>query len=205
MKKPTKQGQRLNDANMMQYVEQIVTKMAANADLFTTPVPALATVETALQAFRHSATEAAYRDSRAIGLRKEKRRELEYLIGELSKYVDTIAKGHVPTVLASGFAPTKDANSYEGFVPKALRLVAEPKGVGSARIRLKVAPWAGARMYQFEYRKKGVETDWVSQLSTKSFCILEGLDRFQEYEFRASYIGIDPRPNYSDIVSSYVV
>lgn len=54
------------DVQLMQTAEQIFTKMTAEATLFSTPIPALSTLETALIAFRNSATEAAYRDTRAI-------------------------------------------------------------------------------------------------------------------------------------------
>jgi len=205
MKKPTTQSHKLGDDNLMQYIEQIITEMKGNEVLFPNPVPALIVIETALAAFRLSATEAAYRDTRAVKIRKGKRKELVYQLRELSKYVDTIAKKDVNVILAAGFVPSKDAESYAGYIPKATRLVAKPQEIGSSRIKLKVDRWEGARMYQFEFRKKGVDTVWAIQLSSKSTCLLERLERFEEYEFRVTYIGINPKPNYSDIVSSYVV
>ena len=204
MNKPTTKSQRLKDDNLMQYVEQIITNMREAVTIFPEPVPGLNTIETALIDFRISATEAAYRDSRAIRLRKDKRTHLEYLISELAKYVDTIAGRDANKVLASGFALPKDAQSYAGPLPKASHLRAEPQEVGSRRIKLKIDRWKGARMYRFEWRKKA-ETEWSVQFSTKSTCILEGLEIFQEYEFRATYIGINPEPNYSNVVASYVV
>lgn len=204
MNKPTTKSQRLKDDNLMQYVEQILTNMREAVAIFPEPLPGLNTIETALIDFRMSATEAAYRDSRAVRLRNDKRAHLEYLISELAKYVDTIAGRDANKVLASGFALPKDAQSYAGPLPKASHLRAEPQEVGSRRIKLKIDRWKGARIYRFEWRKKG-ETEWSVQFSTKSTCILEGLEMFQEYEFRATYIGIDPEPNYSNVVASYVV
>ena len=205
MRKPTTQSHLLGDDAMMQYVEHIITNMKDGKDLFPAPVPSLSVVEAALATFRHSATEAAYRDIRAVKIRKEKRKQLVYLLRELSKYVDTVAKKDVTVILAAGFIPSKDPESYAGYIPKATRLVAKPQEVGSSRIKLKVDRWQGARMYQFEFRKKRTETAWSIQLSSKSTCLLKSLDRFEEYEFRVTYIGIDPTPNYSDTVSSYVV
>lgn len=205
MKRPTTQSHLLGDDAMMQYVEQIITEMKANEVLFPDPVPALNVVETALAAFRLSATEAAYRDTRAVKIRKAKRKALVYQLRELSKYVDTVAQKDVTIILAAGFVPSKEAESYAGYIPKATRLVAKPQEIGSSRIKLKVDRWEGARMYQFEFRKKGAETAWSVQLCSKSTCLLEELDQFAEYEFRVTYIGINPKPNYSDIVSSYVV
>ncbi|WP_140937442.1 hypothetical protein [Sphingobacterium lumbrici] len=205
MRKPTTQSQRLGDTDLMQYTEQIVTKMGEAIAIFPDPVPELNEIETALTDFRLSTTEAAYRDKRAILIRRGKRKELEYLISELSKYVDTVAHNDPTIILAAGFMPTQEAQSFAGPAPKAKRLVAEPQQVGSSRIKLKVDRWKGARMYQFQFRKKGSDAPWSDLLSSKSTCTIEGLEMFGEYEFRATYIGIDPTPNYSEIVSSYVV
>ncbi len=204
MSKPTTQSQRLKDDNLMQYAEQIITNMREAVTIYPEPVPGLDTIETALIDFRLSATEAAYRDGRAVRIRRDKKKQLEYLLSELAKYVDTVANKDANLILASGFALPKGAQSYAGPVPKATHLVAEPQQVGSRRIKLKVDRWKGARMYRFDSRKKG-ETEWSTQFCSKSTCILEGLEMFEEYEFRASYVGINPEPNYSAVVSSYVV
>ncbi|RKO71476.1 hypothetical protein D7322_12015 [Sphingobacterium puteale] len=193
------------DVQLMQFAEQIATKMAQEAILFPTPVPSLTVLESALAAFRNSATEAAYRDTRAIMVRKQKREELVYVLKELGKYVDTIAGNDDTIVLAAGFNIKKTSSSYAGLVRKAQRPVAEPSHVGSGRITLKTDAWPGARMYQYQYRHKGSELEWTSQLSSKSTCIIEGLETFREYEFRVTYIGIDPTPNYSDVTSSFVL
>src|SRR5690606_29817602 len=183
-----------SDVQLMQTAEQILSKMAQEATLFPTPVPELTALETALTAFRNSATEAAYRDTRAILIRKQKRKELVYVLKELAKYVDTIANGDDSIILAAGFSVRKESDSYGGLVPKAQRPIAEPSEIGSGRILLKTEPWAGARMYDFQFRIKGSTEAWNSQLSSKSTCLIEGLETFKEYEFRATYIGIDPTP-----------
>lgn len=205
MSKLTIKEVRQPDVQLMQTGEQIFTKMTAESTLFATPVPTLAALETALISFRNSATEAAYRDTRAIIVRKQKRASLVYLIKELGKYVDTIAKGDDSIILAAGFGLRKPKNYYHGLVPKAKAPLAEPNKIGSGRILLRTNPWAGARMYQFQCRLKDSPHAWVSQLSSKSTCIIEGLEQFKEYEFRVTYIGIDPTPNYSDSTSSYVL
>lgn len=196
---------RQTDVQLMQTAEQIYTKMTAESTLFETPTPSLATLDATLVAFRLSATEAAYRDTRAIMIRKQKRANLAYVLKELSKYVDTVAKGDDSIVLAAGFNLRKPNSSYDGLVPKAKTPVATPSEIGSGRIKLKTEKWAGARMYDFQCRLKGSSEEWNSQLSSKSVCIIEGLEQFKEYEFRVSYIGINPTPNYSDSTSSYVV
>lgn len=193
------------DVQLMQTAEQIYTKMTAETTLFETPVPSLTALDAALVAFRLSATEAAYRDTRAIIIRKQKRGELAHVLKELGKYVDTVAKGDDSIVLAAGFGLRKPNDSYNGLAPKAKAPVATPGEIGSGRIKLKTEKWAGARMYEFQCRLKGSSEAWISQLSSKSSCVIGGLEQFKEYEFRVTYIGIDPTPNYSGSTSSYVI
>ena len=204
MKKPITKVYDLNDAAIMQYVEQILTKMAEHNDLFPDPVPELSSLESALSAFRLAATEAAYRDTRAVRIREGKRKELEALLRELVKYVDSMAHSDETIILASGFLSSKDAESYAGYMPIATGLRAEPQELHSCRIKLSAKRWQGARMYRFEYRKRG-SIAWQLHFSSKSSCILSGLEQFQEYEFRVSYVGIHPEPNYSALVTSYVI
>lgn len=193
------------DVELMQVAEQVLSKMAAETELFAAPVPALLILEEALLAFRNAATEAYYRDTRAILIRNQKRAELVYVLKELAKYVDTIANADPTIILAAGYAVRKPKTSYGGVVPKAGQLIARPEEVGSGRVKLKTQRWRGARMYQYQFRIKGHNVDWNTQLCSKSSCIIDGLESFREYEFRVSYIGIDPTPNYSDIISSYVL
>ena len=195
----------LTDAQLMQIAEQIHTKMMSETTLFAMPVPALPVLEGALVVFRDAAVEAVYRDKRAIIIRNEKRESLLYILKELSKYVDTVANGDSSIVLASGFSLPKSPESYSGYVPKADQPTAKYSQVGTGRITLKTNRWAGARMYQFQYRAKDATGEWISQLSSKSSCVIESLESFKEYEFRVTYIGINPIPNYSDITSSYVL
>jgi len=205
MGKPKLNFDKLSTASLAQYAEQILGKMTQETELFVTPVPALETLENALTAYIAATTEAAFRDTRAIELRKERRSELEDVIYELSKYVDTIAKGNRSIVLAAGFLPTNASTGRYGRAPKPESPRATPDYVGSGRIQLKVPAWAGARMYQFEFRRKGAETPWQLLISSKSSCAVEGLDIFQEYEFRVAYRGADPAIVYSDTVSCFAI
>ena len=194
----------MNDEEVMQYVEQIITKITAESSIFPNPVPELSSIESLLLEFRLAATEAAFNDSRAIRIRNDKRKELEYQVNELKKYVDTVAKNDAVIIQSAGFFLSKTSVKYTGLVPKIKRLTAEPEQLGSLRIKLQANPWKGAHAYRFEYRKVG-EADWNIALSTKSTYTLSGLEKFAEYEFRASYLGVNPEPNYSDIVTTHAI
>ncbi len=205
MKKPTLQFQKFNAAQLLQYAEQILGKMTQNADLFESPTPPLADLEAAIGALRDATTEAAFRDRRAIVLRDQRQVALKGLLYELSKYVDSVAAGDEAVVLAAGFIPSKPTGNRAGRPPQPGNLRAINDYVGSSRIQLRVDRWAGARLYQFEYRKKGADQPWQQLLSSKANCVLENLDMFEEYEFRVAYRGVDPTLVYSDVVSSYAV
>src|SRR5690606_29662525 len=89
MSKLTLNEREQSDAQLMQTADKILSKMTAESILFPTPAPALATLDVALTAFLNSAAEAAYRDTRAVLIRNQKRKELVYVLKELAKYVDT--------------------------------------------------------------------------------------------------------------------
>lgn len=205
MKKPTTNFKSLDAAQLLQFAEEIYNKMEQNSTIFTTPTPDLTTLVDATTAFRDAVTEAAFKDRRAISFRNEKRRELETVISDLSKYVEIIARGNQTVILTAGFLPTKDPSSEDGLNPKAGGLEVEPRGLGTLRVTAKVAPWKKARYYQFEYRKKEAGADWNRVLSSTSALDIQNLEAFQEYEFRVSYLGRNTTPNYSDIVSTYAL
>lgn len=202
MKRPTLQSHNVSNARLDLYATGILNGMLQNGDVFSSPTPSLGELERALVDFRTAVADAAHRDQRAILLRNQKRKELFKILRLLSFYVSRVADGNESIILLSGFIPSKDpVNS--GDNPKPSKLRAKPE-IGLSGIDLSVAPWRPARMYQFEYRKKGSTDPWSVQLSSKSRCRITGLERFAEYEFRVSYIGRTARLLYSDIIYSYV-
>jgi len=205
MKKPTMNFKNLDAAQLLQFAEEIHNKMTDNSDIFATPSPELATLATATAAYRDAVTEAAFNDRRAISFRNEKRGELETVISDLAKYVEITARGNQTVILSAGFLPTKDPSPDSGVNPKVERLAVQPHGLGSLKVAAKVAPWEKARYYQFEYRKKEAGAESNAVLSPTSTLDIENLEAFQEYEFRASYLGKSTTPNYSDVVSTFAL
>lgn len=205
MKKPTLNFKHLDVAQLLQFAEEIREKMQANSDLFPTPSPDLDTLAAATAAFREAATEAAFNDRRAISFRNDMRMELETVIADLAKYVDITARGNATVILSAGFRPTKDPSPDLGANPKVERFSVEPNGLGTLRVTARVAPWKKARYYQFEYRKKEAGAEWNQVLSPTSTLDIENLEAFQEYEFRASYLGKSTAPHYSDVVSTFAL
>jgi len=205
MKKPTTRFRDLDATQLLQFAEEICHKIGEHRTLFVTPTPDLSTLSAATAVFRDAVTEAAFRDRRAISFRNDQRKELETVISDLAKYVDIVARGNETIILSAGFQPTKDRRPGSRFNPKAEKLEAAPRGLGTSQVRVKVAPWEKARYYQFEYRKKEAGAEWNRLLSSRSVAYIGNLDPFQEYEFRVTYLGKDTTPNYSDVVATYAL
>ncbi|MBL1408135.1 hypothetical protein [Sphingobacterium faecale] len=205
MRRPTTDFRNLDSAQLIQFGEEIVKKMEEHDAVFVTPTPSLTVMSAAIVDFRKAVANAAFNDRQAISARRESRAELEYLINELSKYVDTMARGNPTIILSAGFVPSKEVDYSMGLNPKALNLRVEPAGLGTMRVVAKIEPWKKARYYQFEFRKKGAETEWEKVLSTKAVLEISNLVAFEEYEFRVTYLGRDTNPNYSDVISTFAL
>ena len=204
MKKPTLQSGVKNAAKLLQYADNILLKMTENVDLFPEPDPTLAELDTAIAGFREALSEAAHRDMRMVELKNQQQVVLRQVIYNLSLYVDRVAQGNAATILAAGFLPTKDAERT-GPAPKPTDFRVTLPRPNSQTAELSVKAWAPARMYRFEYRRVDGTGDWEQVLCSKSTCVLEGLAKLKEYEFRVAYIGTDPTVTYSDAIRSYVL
>jgi|GEM_PF-346052 len=189
---------------LLRYAEHILLKMTENADLFPNPTPDLTELETRLTTYRDAYAEATFRDKRAVILKKQRGSELQAVIYRLSHYVDAVASGDPATILAAGYKVGQSPNNRNGRTPKVENLRVEYVQVGSGILKLKVPAWRPARLYRYEYRMVGTEV-WESKLDSKSMIELAGLNMLQEYEFRASYIGRDTIPNFSEVITALVV
>jgi len=191
-------------AALLHYGERIFLEMTENAELFPNPHPSLATLENRLDAYRQAFAEATFRDRRAVQLKRQRGAELQKTIYRLSQYVDAVALGDPATILAAGYRPSRPGSHIASRTPRAEHLRVEHVQVGTGLIRLRVKPWKLALVYRFEYRRKGTD-NWEATLSSKSSLELGTLEMFEEYEFRASYIGRAVTLNFSDTVTAIIV
>jgi len=193
-----------NATELLRYAEQIFQKMVENEEMFTDPVPSLETLENSLTAYRAAFAEASFRDQRAVILKGQVGKELQEVIYRLSHYVDAVAQGNPAIIVAAGYRPSESNTNRIDRTPKAENVRVSHIQVGLGIIRVRVQPWTPARLYRYEYRKKGTEA-WTGVLHSKSTIELRDLEKLQEYEFRASYIGRDIELNFSDTVTALVV
>ena len=189
---------------LLNYAEHILKKMEENEGLFEEPVPSLTVLDSALSAYRAAYAEATHRDMRAVVLKGQKGKALQQVIYRLSHYVDAQAQGDPAIILAAGYRPSKSKRYRAGAPPKAHRARVQNGEVGSGVLWVSVPPWKHARLYLYQYRKKGTE-EWSSTLHSRSKMEFSELERLKEYEFRVSYLGTDTTPNFSDTVTALVV
>jgi hypothetical protein len=205
MAKPVLSTKTRTESQLVQYASNVVKKSKENADLFPDATEKVTLLETALADYTNSLSEAAFRDMRQVVIKNQQAVLVRQLLYDLSLHVESVAKGDPNIVLAAGFVPGKNNAPNAGISPKANDLRAVVTHPGTNTVQLRVNPWRPARFYQFEYRKAGSLNEWTTVLSTKSKLGISGLDYLQEYEFRVTYLGTNPTPNYSDTVRCVVV
>lgn len=205
MAKPTLTSKTGSESELVAYASNVVKKSQENAALFPDAEDKVTAVQAALSIYMDSKSDAAFRDMRQIVIKNQQASRLRELLYDLSLHVESIAKGDPALLLAAGFIPRKTKSTSVGFSPKATNLRAVVTQPGTNTVQLQVARWAYSRYYQFEYRKLGSQNPWTTVLSTKSKVAVSGLEYLQEYEFRVTYLGSVPEPNYSDVVVCAVV
>ena len=205
MAKPVLTSKTRTESRLVQYASNVVKKSKENADLFPDATEKVTLLETALADYTDSLSEAAFRDMRQVVIKNQQAVLVRQLLYDLSLHVESVAKGDANIVLAAGFVPGKNNAPNAGISPRANDLRAVVTHPGTNTVQLRVNPWRPARFYQFEYRKAGSLNEWTTVLSTKSRMAISGLEYLQEYEFRITYLGTNPTPNYSDTVHCVVV
>ncbi|HLT87456.1 MAG TPA: fibronectin type III domain-containing protein, partial [Sphingobacterium sp.] len=145
-----------------------------------------------------------YRDKRLVVIKNQAYAALKAEVYRLSLYVERRAEGDEAMILAAGFIPSKRGVPVLEPAPKPKTFLVKVKAHVSGIAELKVNSWRRVLAYQFEYRKKNSDSDWIRVVSSKSKVTIAGLSPVQEYEFRVAYIGRNPQITYSDVVSSYV-
>jgi hypothetical protein len=134
----------------------VVTRMTGNA-YFSTPVPNLALITTAIGALQASEAATVSRTKGAVAARNQKRKELVALLEQLGTYVQTVAdadEANAPAIIESaGFAVRKTPT-------RTARVFAVKQGPNSGVAEI-VAASAGHRSaYEWQYSTDGGKT-WV--------------------------------------------
>ena len=98
---------KLTDANLVTKTSHVIASMTGNSS-YPTPTPALATVQTALEAFSEALTEAADGGKKKTALKNGARVELLDLLRNLALYVQQNINDDLAVLLSSGFDAQKE-------------------------------------------------------------------------------------------------
>ena len=194
---------RMRDDEIAIRAHNIVEKMTGNPN-FTTPVPALADITAALTEYHLALEQAQNGGTDKTAAKNAKRLALEGLLRSLALYVQLQCKNDLAIILGSGF----DARKAPATPVTVMKRPAEftvVNGPYPGSMELSVERIPGAGSYVFEYAAWPVtETTPWEKISVRSRTYtIKGLTSGQQYAFRATAVGFDDTPVYSDVISRY--
>jgi hypothetical protein len=182
------------------YATHILASMTGNA-AFPAPLPALATVTSAVEDYQTAEAAALMRTKGAVATRNAKRRMVVQLLEQLKTYVQTVADASASDgaaiILGAGMAVRQVA------VPKP-RVFGATRGSVSGSVKLVTAVAAHRAAYNWQYSTDGAKT-WISLPSTmRSKTMVTGLAAGTTVEFRCQALTKNGEGDWSQAVSLLV-
>jgi hypothetical protein len=185
---------------LITYAQGIVKGLINNAS-FPSPVPALATVTTAINDLSTAETTAPARTKGAVATRNEKRTVLVALLEQLRAYVqsvaDTTPENETSIIESAGLAVRKSPNhAARTFIAKA--------GTVSGTVKLYAVSVGPRSAYRWEYSVDGGKT-WVeAPVSLQAKTTISGLTPGQTVQFRYQPVSKTGPGDWSQTVSLIV-
>ncbi len=196
---------RLKEDGLVTAANTIIGAMTDNPN-YATPVPALADIQALLDDFSNKLAIARKRGSpEDTALKDESKIPLMEGLRHLAYYVNSVAKGHLSTLLSSGFPVTSPDGPK--LLPIAVEHVRLTDGQQSGQVRLDFANQHGIRLYEYQYRKvASPELEWSDRFTTTSSRgnILAPLEVAERYEVRVRAINTLGAGEWSQPVSMLV-
>jgi hypothetical protein len=195
---------KMRDAALSTRAYIIIEKMKGNPN-FPMLSPIVADVSTALAEYRHACEQAQNGGKDKTVVKKTKRIALVGLLYRLGKYVQLHCKNDVAIVLSSGFDLRKPwTRRSRVLLPPANFKVINGPYPGSMKASVRRTP--GVKSYVYEYATTPVteQTRWTQIAVGARAYMLNGLSSGQQYAFRVTGVGYDPKPVYSDVVTRFV-
>jgi len=194
----------LSDTQLDTESENVLTKLTGNTN-FATPTPELTVLEADLAAYRIALVEAALGDRHKVEVKNQQRAQLERTLRSLALYVEQVADNDKAVILSAGFSVRKPLQrGSETPEVSDFRVKYDAPGSGIAHVSIKYQQ--SVRLYRFEHRRVGTE-EWKTTSSSASRATVEGLESFQQYEFRAAYVvkGVNPTLRYSETLTTIIL
>ena len=185
---------------LVTYAQGIVKGMTNNAS-FPSPVPALATVTSAINDLSAAETTALGRAKGAVATRNEKRTVLVALLEQLRAYVQSVAdatpENGASIIQSAGLAVRKaPTHAARTFIAKA--------GAVSGTVKLYAVSVGHRSAYRWEYSVDGGKT-WVeAPVSLQAKTTISGLTPGQTVQFRYQPVSKTGPGDWSQTVSLIV-
>jgi len=194
---------RLRDEELDTFTQNILNKMTGNAN-FTTPVPALADIETSLKDYQSALAQAKGGSKEQTSLKRDKRQALEALLRDLAAFVQVAGKNNGTVMLSSGFDLRK-ASAPIGILAKPVAVKIVP-GPNPGSIRISVERIVGADSYIFQYVEAPATaaSAWQTKAATARSITIDNLTIGKEYAFRIGAVGSDPTIVYSEVLTKFI-
>lgn len=192
----------MKDDELMVTAVTILAAMQGNEN-FENPVPELDDVQADLDDYTDKLAQCRKRGSpEDTAIKDESKAHLAQTLQRLGYYVNSRARGHLPTVLSSGFPI--NAPRVPHLVPMAVEGVKLTDGRQSGQVLLNFKKQQQARMYEYSYRKvSDPEEDWSDRFTTTSSQgnVIAPLELAQRYEVRVRAMNSKGVGDWSQIVS----
>lgn len=190
---------RYSDAVLESKAHSIINAMTGNAN-FTTPVPDLATLTAAANAYSAALLKAATGNRVDIAEKNERKKELAGDFRTLANYVNTVAAGDVAKLISSGIELSKQGSPVTITKPENLQVV---NGINTGELDVSVNTVKGAYAYIFQYTtdENMAPGKWVNNPSTSSKVTLTNLQSGVRYFCRVGALGSNDQLLYSDPIS----
>ena len=193
-----------SDAQLIIDVQAILTMMAANAAIFSTPAPTLAAVTTALTNFRNAVAAAADGGTALTAAKNAARAALVALMRNLASYVQVTCNGSMENLLLSGFPPQSNNRAPIGVLPAPGNLVVT-LGARSGELDASVTPVYGAAIYNWEVTVQGQTAVVQKQQTTAASATFDNLTPATAYSIICNCVGSAGPSDWTDPQSQIVV
>lgn len=193
---------RYTDSDLETVAGFILQSMTGNAH-FPSPIPTLAELQTALTTYSTALVKAEDLGRLNVAEKRQARRQLELLLGQLGMYVMYIANGDEVILTSSGYSLAKEPEPQNIANPGNVTL---GNGVSTGEMVASVKAVAGARSYIHQITADPLtpESVWQSSTSSKSKMLYSNLQPGTKYWVRIAAVGTSDQTTYSPLSSMYV-
>ena len=168
---------------------------------FPTPTPSLDDYSAAVGDFLSKLGKAGTRDLNAIAAKNESRKVLIDLSTLLGVYATLTANGNQDMLLSTNLPQRKQPQPVVLGKPSNFRCT---NGINPGELLLKIDTMHGVASFNFMYTQYPIQegATWTTVSSSKSTCLISGLEPGKKYAFRVAAIGTNGQVVWGETLQS---